>query len=151
MNTAEQPAPLPFSLDEGAVGSVEVTYGIYSSKTGAGIEEVQLRAARVVLRRTASNQAPVQSLEGALPAGALVRLLQVMEDQRFAGIADQPSTHPSVRRIVKLTSPKLSKQVLVDGEGDGRFERVVGALLLTASLARPEVLGRRFFHLVGPL
>ena len=149
MTTPEPPSPTPFSLPEGDLQGVEVSYGIYSSKTGAGVEEVTLLAARVVLLRTASREAPPETREGPLPPGALLRLLQVMEDQRFPTIADHASTRPTVRRILKLKTPGLSRQVVVDGDGDARFERVVGAVLLAASLGRPEVLGRKFFHLVG--
>jgi hypothetical protein len=153
MSPNEPSLALPFSLAPDDLPHVEVMYGLYSSKSGAGVEEVFLHGAgRVVLRRTAAYNAPPEIREGALPVSTVVRLLEIMADQRFDGLDDAyPSDHPGLRRIVRLRSPKVSKQVAVDNEGNAQFERVVSALLFAASLAEPEVLQRRFFTLMGPI
>ncbi len=152
MSTTAPSIPLPFSLAAEDLPAVEIQYGVYSSKTGAGAEELHLKGGRIVLRRTSRHGAPPEILEGSLPPAALVPLLRVMADQRFQNLPEEPgASRPSVRRIVTLTTPRLSKRVAIDGEGDPQFERVVGALLAVASQGRPEVLGRTFFQLIGTL
>jgi hypothetical protein len=151
--TTPRAFPLPFELTADDLPSVHLMYGIYSSKTGAGEEEVHLRGdGQVVLRRTASYTAPEQRLEGSLAVETFVRLLELLEDQRFAGLDDEyPSDRPGVRRVLELGSAGMSKRVAVDNDGPAAFERAVSALLFAASLARPEVLERRFFRTIGPL
>ncbi len=150
MSTAAPSTPLPFSLTPEDLANVEIHYGVYSSKVGAGVEEVLLRGGRVLLRRTSAHDAPPSVREGPLPPAALVPLLRVMAAQRFLDLpAESRASVPTVRRIIKLVAPRLSKQVAIDGEGDPRFERVVGALLATASQGRADVLDGTFFKLIG--
>jgi hypothetical protein len=153
MNAADNDLPLPFSLAAGDLPEVTLSYGLYSSKTGAGVEELELSGqGRVQLKRTASYDSPPETRSGALPVPIFVRLLELIEDQRFEGLDDAyPALRPDLRRIVRLKLPQHMKQVTVDGEGNARFERVVSALLFAASLAEPAVLQRRFFSLMGPI
>lgn len=153
MSTIDRDLPLPFSLAPEALPEAEVMYGLYSSKSGAGVEELYLHGnGRVVLRRTAAYNAPAEVLESELPVPVFVRLLELMEDQRFVGLEDAyPSDHPGLRRIVRFTAPGAGKTVAVDNEGVARFERVVSGILFAASLAEPAVLQRRFFKLMGPI
>jgi len=150
---SERPFPLPLGLAEEDLPEVEITYGVYSSKTGAGMEELILRGdGKVVLRRTASRDAEPEIHEGTLDPEVLVRLLELFEDQRFFGLdEEQFADQPGLRRIVTVTTPKVSKQVAVDNEGGIQFERVVSAFLFAASLGEPRVPARRFFQVMGPI
>jgi hypothetical protein len=149
----ERAFPLPLDLTEEDLPKVQISYGLYSSKTGAGVEEVSLLGTgKVVLRRTDSYNAEPEVREGKLDLEVLLRLLELFEDQRFLGLEETSySDHPGLRRIVTLTSPAVSKRVAVDNVGNAQFERVVSALLFAASLGEPQVLGRRFFKLMGPV
>jgi len=153
MSPADRDLALPFSLLKDDLPEVSLMYGLYSSKVGAGIEEVHIHGTgRVVLQRTAAYNAPPELREGSLPVSTVVRLLELIEDQRFEALDDAYlAKEPGLRRIVRLQRPRGGKQVAVDGEGDARFERVVSALLFAASLAEPAVLQRRFFSLMGPI
>jgi len=150
---SEREFPLPLGLAEEDLPKVEVKYGVYSSKTGAGVEELFLRGeGKVVLKRTASREADPELQEGKLDVNVLVRLLEILEDQRFFGLdEEQFADHPGLRRIVKVSTPKEEKQVAVDNEGGAQFERSVSAILFAASLGEPRVLERRFFQTMGPL
>jgi hypothetical protein len=140
-------------LAEEDLQEVEVKYGVYSSKTGAGVEELFLRGdGKVVLRRTESRTAEAQIEEGTLDLNVLIRLLELLEDQRFFGLdEEQFADHPGLRRIVTVSTPKAEKQVAVDNEGGAQFERSVSAILFAASLGEPRVLERRFFQTMGPI
>ncbi|MCA9685830.1 MAG: hypothetical protein KC457_26880, partial [Myxococcales bacterium] len=130
----------------------EVMYGLYSSKTGAGVEEIYLRGTgKVVLKRTASYDATPELIEKPLDVSVLLRLLELFEDQRFFGLEDTYyADRPGLRRIVSISAPTKSKKVAFDNVGNAQFERVVSALLFAASLSEPRVSGRRFFQLMGP-
>jgi hypothetical protein len=145
--------PPPLGLTEEDLAKVEIMYGLYSSKTGAGVEEVYLLGAgKVVLRRTASYNSTPETHASPLAVDVLLRLIELFEDQRFFGLeAEYFSDHPGLRRIVSFSSPKVNKRVAVDNDGGIQFERVVSALLFAASLGEPRVQGRRFFQLMGPI
>jgi len=149
----QRPFPLPLDLTEEDLLKVEVMYGLYSSKTGAGVEEVYLfGSGKVVLKRTASYDAVPEIIETPLDVDVLLRLLELFEDQRFFGLEDTYyAEHPGLRRIVSVVAPTQSKKVAVDNVGNAQFERAVSALLFAASLVEPRVTGRRFFALMGPM
>ncbi len=149
----ERVFPLPLDLTEEDLPKIEIKYGLYSSKSGAGVEEVfLLGTGKVVLRRTASYNSPPVIVEGAISVEVIVRLIELFEDQRFFGLDEEHfADHPGLRRIVSVTTPTLSKRVAIDDEGGVQFERCVSALLFAASFGEPRVLERRFFQVMGPI
>ncbi|WNG37359.1 hypothetical protein F0U60_29450 [Archangium minus] len=141
-------AELPLSLQREDLKKLEISYGFYSSKMGAGVQEIHLFGdGRVRLKRTRSYEAEPEYREGSLEPQALLRLLELMDYQGLMGLEDEyPSEEdPTVRRILTLSSPRVSKRVIVNEPVVPEFERITGALLLTASLATPEALMNRFF------
>jgi hypothetical protein len=153
MISENRPYSLPFSLTNETLMDLELMYGLYSSKTGAGVEELYVHGSgRVVLRRTAARDAPAEIVEGTMPVFVLPHLLYLMDDQRFLGMDDaEPPNAPGLRRILRMRWLGQSKMVAADDYGSVQFERIVSALELAASLAVPEVQGRRFFTLMGPI
>jgi hypothetical protein len=153
MTEETEPSPPPLGVTERDLPGVAVRYSLYSSKSGAGVEELYLRGdGRVTLRRTAAHDADPEIREGVLPPGVFLRLLEIADDQRFEALEDEyPSKEPGLRRVLGIRLPDREKQVIVDNVGNAQFERIVSAVLFAASLAEPMVLQRRFFHLMGPM
>jgi hypothetical protein len=145
--------PLPFSLTNETLADLELMYGLYSSKTGAGVEELYVHGSgRVVLRRTMTRDSPAEMVEGTMPARVLPNLLQLLDDQRFLGLDDaEPPREPGLRRLLRMRWLDQTKEVAIDDYGSVQFERIVSAIEFAASLAIPEVQGRRFFTLMGPI
>lgn len=140
---------LPLSLKPEDLAKLELSYGFYASKTGAGVQEVHLSGdGRVRLKLTRAYNLEPEHREGKLEPEVLLRLLELMETQGLMALDDEyPSEGPPQgRRILTLTSPGVSKRVIVDEPDTPRaFERIAGALLLAAGLATPDALLHRFF------
>ncbi len=147
--TKAQGEALPLSLTREDLSKLELSYGFYSAKTGAGVQEIHISGdGSVRLRRTRAYDAPPELREGKLEPEALLRLLQTVEHLGLMTLEDEYPTdeRPIARRILKLTSPKVNKQILADEPmAPPEFERLSGALLLAAAQATPEALGHRFF------
>lgn len=141
---------LPLSLTREDLPKLELSYGFYSAKTGAGVQEVHLFGdGRVRLKRTGSYNAEPQYRDGKLAPQVLLRLLELMDAQGLMGLEDEYISEegpPLGRRILTLRSPKVNKRVIADLQVvPPELERLGGALMLAAGLATPEALGNRFF------
>jgi hypothetical protein len=147
------PPAEPFGVTAAELPAVAVRYSLFSSKSGAGVEEVYLYGdGSVTLRRTASYDAEPEVLRGAMPAVIFLRMLEIADDQRFEALDDEyPSKEPGLRRVLGMRLPGREKQVIVDNVGNAQFERIVSAVVFAASLAHPSVSQRRFFQLLGPI
>lgn len=146
---AEQPK-LPLSLKREDLAKLELSYGFYSAKTGAGEQEVFLHGdGRVRLKLTRAHDAEPEYRDGKLEPEVLLRLLELLESQGLMTLEDEyPDEEgpPRGRRILTLTTPGTSKRVIVNEPDTPReFERMAGALLLAAGLATPDALLHRFF------
>ena len=144
-----QSEALPLSLTREELAKLELSFGFYSAKMGAGVQEIHILGnGSVRLKRTRSHDADPEVREGTLEPEALLRLLQTVEHLGLMTLEDEYPTdeRPIARRILRLTSPKVNKQVLADEPmAPPEFERLAGALLLAAAQATPEALGNRFF------
>ncbi|MEA2697474.1 MAG: hypothetical protein QOI66_1745 [Myxococcales bacterium] len=143
----------PFGITAAELPSVAVRYSLYSSKSGAGVEEIYLYGdGRVTLRRTAAFNAEPEERQGIMPAGIFERLLEIADDQRFEALDEETlAKEPGLRRVLAVRFPGREIQVIVDNIGNAQFERIVSAVIFAASLATPAVLQGRFFHLLGPI
>lgn len=148
MNTTDT---LPYGLTAADLHQVTLSYGIYSAKTGGGREEIFFRGdGRVTLVRTQRYDAEPESLEGWLAAEVVWRLFELCEAQRFTGLDEEYRSDPMAgARIMTLGLPDGAHRVVVADLVCLPFERIVGALVLAASLANPAVLQRRFFQYIG--
>ncbi len=139
---------LPMSLSSEDLPKTEIVYAFYSAKTGAGVQEIHVHGTgEVVLRKTRSRTAEPETREGRIAPEAVVRLLELMEDQGFRGLEDlyPAEGHPHARRMVSIAGPSLAKKVAADEPVCPEFERITGAISLAAGIAVPEALGHRFF------
>lgn len=139
---------LPMSLTKEDLPKVEIFYGFYSTKTGAGIQEIRIHGTgQVVLTRTGLRNAPVETRQGSLPPETVVRLIELMDDQGFLALEDAypAKGRRSPRRIVSISAPTFSKKVVIDDPTSLELERVAGAISLAAGIAQPEALQHRFF------
>lgn len=155
MNDApNSPPPVPFGLhDAAALAQVEVSYAFYSSRTGAGRQELTISGAGVVtlfFSRNYKDPQP-QVRTGATPPGLVLRLLDVMQCRGFLDLDEVQAApeHAHARRTVRLRLPGAEKTVHLDHPGVYAVEQIVGAIVLTAAYALPEVLGHRFFLNLG--
>lgn len=147
-NMAAQGMDLPFGLRQEELATVEVMYGFYSAKSGAGKQEISIRGnSRVSLYMTRSRYDPPSIHEGKLDVAVVVRLLDLMEEKGFLGFQDHYAAEgdPHARRVLRLVLPHNTKTVMLDQPGFPAFEVVAGAVKLAAGLALPEALKHRFF------
>ena len=147
-NMNEEARNLPFGLSAADLNNVEIMYGFYSAKTGAGKQELTVfGSGKVTLYLTNTRGAAPEIRAGQLHPNVVIGLLDFLADQGFLGFEDHyPSEHdPHVRRVLKLVLPSQTKTVMLDTPGFPAFEMVAGATKFAASLALPETLNRRFF------
>jgi len=138
---------LTFDLKQTELPQVEIFYAYYPGKTGAGKQELTLKADGLKLLRTRSMYTAAETREGPLPPQAVPRLLDVLAEENFFGLEERypAGDHPSYRRVLRVTLPGRTKTVIVEGPAPAEFERIIGALKLAASMALPETLLKRFF------
>jgi hypothetical protein len=139
---------LPFGLSRADLNKVEILYGFYSAKSGAGKQELAiLGSGKVRLLLTRNSEAVPSMVEGQLDEKMIVGLLAFMEDQGFMGFEPLYPSHdgPHARRVLRLTRPSGTKTVALDEPGFAAFEMVAGAIKYAAAVAVPEALGQRFF------
>jgi len=144
---AQDSFALPFNLTQADLPRVEVFYAFYSGKTGAGKQELKVKAAGVTLLRTRSMDAAPEIREAPLPPQAIWRLLDVLAEENVFGLEEEypAPADPYYRRLLRVTIPGRTKSVIVEGPAPAEFERITGALRFAASMALPETLLRRFF------
>jgi hypothetical protein len=126
-----------------------VRYGLYPTKTGAGIQEIEIHGdGRVILRRTADAEAEVETREAKTSSMIVVRLLDWMIRSNFKVQEDHYPAEGQIltRQVVTLTAPGYTKEVTIDGEPNEPLTRCIHALVFTAGIAIPEAFGLRFFR-----
>jgi hypothetical protein len=139
---------LPFGLSRSDLNKVEIMYGFYSAKSGAGRQELTIfGTGKVRLLLTRSREAVPSIVEAQLDEKMIVGLLAFMANQGFMGFEDLYPSHdgPHARRLLRLTLPTGGKTVALDEPGFAAFEMVAGAIKYAAGVALPEALGNRFF------
>lgn len=139
---------LPFGLSRADLNKVEIMYGFYSAKSGAGRQELTIfGSGKVQLLLTRNSEAVPLIVEGHLNETMIVVLLAFMADQGFMGFDALYPSHdgPHARRVLRLTLPSETKTVALDEPGFAAFEMVAGAIKYAAGVALPEALGQRFF------
>jgi hypothetical protein len=143
----EQTRPLPFGLTDLQLADVQVVYAFISGKTGAGRQEITISGdGAVTLFFTPTRDAEPLTREGRVSKDVVIALLDVMEAQGMLQLDDHyPAEHFHARRLLELRLPSQTKSVKLDTPGVLTFERIAGAVLLTAGIALPEALNHRFF------
>jgi hypothetical protein len=139
---------MPFGLNKSDLANVEVVYGFYSSKTGAGEQKIILTGnGKVQLYLTRAYNAKPEIKDGRLSSDVFLRLLDIMEEENIFGLEDRyPSVSaPHGRRIMRLTLPGRIKNISLEESVSPEFERIAGAVKLAAGVALPESLKQNFF------
>ena len=139
---------LSFGLKATDLNNVEIMYGFYSAKTGAGKQELTIYGSgKVRLYLTRMREAAPEIREGQLHLDVVIGLLDFLADQGVLGFEDHYfSEHdPHVRRVLRLVLPSQTKTIMLDTPGFPAFEMVAGATKFAASLALPEILNQQFF------
>jgi hypothetical protein len=149
LRMTSQSEQIAFGLTVQDVSKVQILYGFYSAKTGAGKQEILISGdgtVRLYLTKSMYDTRP-ESRQGKVSTDVILRLLNVIEGENFFGLEDHyPPTHdPHARRVLRMTLPNREKTVMVDEPRCPEFERVAGAVKLAAGIALPEALNQRFF------
>jgi hypothetical protein len=146
MNATKQ--PIPFQLDAAGLGQAKVFLAHYSSKTGAGKEQIEILGDGTVHLITSKNyEAPEQVTLGKIAPNRFATLLAMMEAEKFLGLEEEYGSHGhSGRKHIRLTLPSEEKSVYVDqGESCPAFDRIWGAIKTAAGLGTPLALKHRLF------
>ena len=141
---------LPLGItDDTPLNKVALVLGFYSSKTGAGSQEISLCAdGTVKLFHSRSYKDPKPKIiEVKCGSEQILRLFDFLEGMGFYGLPDEYSSNdqPHARRLLKFTMPGREKTVAVDEPGNYAIEQCIGAIMLCAGLCIPEALNQRFF------
>jgi hypothetical protein len=128
---------------------VELTYGFYSSKTGAGRQELTFIAdgtVRLFYSCTYNDSNP-KVIEVKCSCEKVISLFDFLEGMGFYGLPDEFSSNdPSyARRLMKFSMPGREKIVVVDEPGNYAIEQCIGAIKFCAGLCAPEAINQRFF------
>ena len=140
--------PLPFGLTDADIPKIEILYGFYSMKTGAGKQEITVTGTgKVTLLLTKTAGDTPQTRTGQLDPKVVIALLDFMADRGFKNFDDHypPKGDPHAREVIKLVTPKWTKTVALDQPGFPAFEMLAGAVKFAAGIAVPEALNNRFF------
>lgn len=134
---------------ETPMNKIELVLGFYSSKSGAGVQEIALRADGTVTLFYSRSYADTHPkvLKAKCPRNQVLRLLEFLEEMGFLdfpGEIGSGNAAPS-RRIIKLTMPGREKIVAVDEPGNYAVEQCIGAIKLCAAMCIPEAIHHRFF------
>jgi hypothetical protein len=149
ITTADVPYP-PFGIDkETPLDKVEILLGFYSAKTGAGKQEILLKAdgsVRLFFSKSMQDKAP-KALEGHCQPETVLRLLDLMEGLGLFGLSDEVPAegHPHGRRLLEVRLPDRMKRIALDEPGNYSVEQMIGAVKLAAGQCLPEALNHRFF------
>jgi len=141
---------LPLGITkEMPLNKVELHYGFYSSKTGAGRQEVSFFAdgtVKLFFSRSYDDSNP-KVLEVKCSSDQILRLFDFLEGMGFLGLPDEfSSNNPSyARRLLKFSMPGREKVVAVDEPGNYVIEQCIGAIKFCAGLCTPEAINQRFF------
>jgi hypothetical protein len=128
---------------------IELVYGFYSSKTGAGSQEITLRAdgtVKLFYSRSYDDPQP-KVVEAKCGSEQILRLFDLLEGLGFYGLPDEFSSNERsyARRLLKFTMPGREKTVAVDEPGNYAIEQCIGAVKMCAGLCIPEAINQRFF------
>jgi hypothetical protein len=141
---------LPMGItDEMPLQKIQLVYGFYSAKTGAGRQELTILADGTITlfySRSYNDQNP-KLLEAKCDKDQVLRLLDFLEGMGFFGLPDEFSSndHPHARRLLKFSMPGREKVVAVDEPGNYAIEQCIGAIKLCAGICIPEAINQRFF------
>ncbi len=137
---------LPYNL--ASMDQVRFLYGVYSSKVGAGKEEIHISGdGEVKLLYTVSYNSPPVVRSGMAPVDLVIRLLELFESEGFTKLQSEyvdPSA-PDTTRIIGLTLTRGQSTVSVVGSVVPQFERLAGAIKMVAAIVHPEVSRGTFF------
>lgn len=139
-------ALLPFDI--ASLEQARLSYGVYSSKVGAGKEEIHISGnGEVKLLYTMSYNSQPVVRTGTAPRDSIIRLLELFESEGFTKLDKEyvDSEAPDSTRIIGLLLEDRQFTVSVVGGMVPQFERLVGAMKMVASLAHPDVSRGSFF------
>ena len=131
------------------LNDIELTLGFYSSKTGAGSQEISVRAdgtIKLFYSRSYDDSNP-KVIEGRCAGEQVLRLFDFLEGMGFFGLPDEFSSNAPThaRRLLKFSMPGRQKVVAVDEPGNYAIEQCIGAIKLCIGLCIPEAINQRFF------
>ena len=146
--TTDSPLPLGITA-EMALNNVELVYGFYSSKTGAGSQEISFRAdgtVKLFYSRSYDDPHP-KIMEAKCGSDQILRLFDLLEGMGFYSLPDEFSSNDKshARRLLKFSMPGREKVVAVDEPGNYAIEQCIGAIKLCTGLCIPEAINQRFF------
>jgi hypothetical protein len=135
--------------EETPLDKVELVYGFYSSKTGAGRQEISFVAdgtVKLFFSRSYKDSNP-KVIEAKCGTEQIIRLFDLLEGLGFFGLPEEFSSgdHPTARRLIKFTMPGRQKVLAVDEPGNYAIEQCIGAIKLCAGLCIPDAINQRFF------
>ncbi len=158
---------LPFGLPADRLREASFALRLQTSKINAGYDELLVAGdGAVVLSRTASARAEPERLEGRAPVEAFVRLLDLLEGERFlewdalypgphadcaAYIltlrlpAPDPAPDDPAALVPRDERPPVEKRVVAVMPTFEACALVIGAARVVAAQGRREALRRRFF------
>ncbi|HEV3469730.1 MAG TPA: hypothetical protein VG148_10445 [Pyrinomonadaceae bacterium] len=148
----DEVGPLPFGLSSEELGQVRITYTSHSAKTGVGKSQVVITGAGQVrlLEEAFLDDPNPQTAEGEVPPPVVARLLDLMQEVDFFALEELyrgEGEAPGAVHVIELTLPGRSKKVMVSQPTTVvPFERVAGAIKLSAGLGLPAALQQRFFQ-----
>jgi len=146
MDVERKRVPLPFDLS--SLEHARLSYGVYSSKVGAGKEEIHISGnGDVKLLYTISYNSQPVIRTGTAPKDSIIRLLELFESEGFTKLNKEfvDPANPESTRIIGLLLEDRQFTVSVVGVSVPQFERLVGAIKMVASLAHPDVSRGAFF------
>jgi hypothetical protein len=146
--TTDSHPPLGITA-EMPLNKIELVYGFYSSKTGAGSQEITLRAdgtVKLFYSRSYDDAQP-KIMEAKCGGDQVLRLFDLLEGLGFYGLPDEFSSNERshARRLLKFSMPGREKIVAVDEPGNYAIEQCIGAIKMCAGLCIPEAINQRFF------
>ena len=141
---------LPLGItEEMHLNEVQLVYGFYSAKTGAGRQELSFLADGTVklFHSRSYNDPNPKTIEVKCSSDNILRLFDLLEGLGFFGLPDEyrSNDQPHARRLLKLSMPGREKVVAVDEPGNYAIEQCIGAIKLCAGLCIPEAINQRFF------
>jgi hypothetical protein len=151
MSPSPDLGPLPFKLTPETLEGCSLSYSYQSPKVGAGRQELSVAGDGAVrLSRTIVFDDEPEVREGKAPRALVARLLDLVEEERFLGLAElyprEDGGQSSRRTIVLVLPDGREHTVCVDEPRCPEFERVAGAIKVVAGAALPDALGLRFFQ-----
>lgn len=139
MTSNDNPIPFRLTLAEGQ--AIRILYTLYSPKTGAGKQAIEVSGSgQVRVIRTANIDAPEEIVIGKVPEGYARTLFSMIESEGFLKLDENyKSGGISGREHLLLTLPGREKSVYSDYDSaPPDFEKILGGIKLIAGIYHPQ-------------